>query len=225
MGVPVRVQVIRNNETLYRLNDLAIGSNNPSKLAITSFWLMAVFGKLMPCTLISVFIGLLLKKLHESAARRKRLFAHSDKGRNSSQRGGGGGRTARHQCTTTMLLVIIIMYIVCEIPQVFAIIMSAMSRQFFQNVYFLIADTLDMIALINNAINFVLYCTMSQQFREHLLVVRACTGAGPQSARFNKKTYHSVEQSGVNTRTTNNHADNGLCVTGDTNVEKSVSQV
>ena len=213
--------------TLYRLNDPAIGPDSPSTLAITAFWLIAVLGKLVPCCLIAIFIGLLLKKLHESAARRKRLFANADAagagGKGSSSR--RGGREARHQCTTTMLLVIIVMYIVTEIPQVFVIIMSAMSKNFFRNVYMLLADTLDMIALVNNAINFVLYCTMSQQFREHLLIVQVCKGAGdggrggPQSTRIGNKTYHSVEQSCANTAQT--HADNGMCG----GVEKSVTNV
>lgn len=205
------------NRTLYKLNEPAIGSQNPGNLAMTAFWLIALVGKLVPCTLISIFIGLLLKKLHESAARRKRLFANADKGRKNSQR----GRSSRHQCTTTMLLVIIVMYIVTEIPQVVAIIMSAMSMDFFRNVYMLVADTLDMIALINNAINFVLYCTMSQQFREHLLVVKACTGAGPQGGRFNKRSYQSVEQSCCANNQT--QMENGLCVTMTT--EKSISHV
>ena len=113
----------------------------------------------------------------------------------------------------------------CCPPQVFAIILSAMSRDFFVNVYMLLADTLDMIALVNNAINFVLYCTMSQQFREHLMVVKACTGAsgqGFQAARFGRKAYQSVEQSCVQTHTV---ATNGLCVTTTLTTEKSVSHV
>jgi hypothetical protein len=105
-------------------------------------------------------------------------------------------------------------------PQFVLIIMSATYQGFFRNVYLLLADTMDMLALVNNAINFVLYCTMSQQFREHLLVVRQCTTVTHQSARFGKKTYQSVEQSCVNTQ----QMDNGLCVTVDT-TDKSVSQV
>ncbi|XP_076472297.1 uncharacterized protein LOC143301791 [Babylonia areolata] len=163
------VSVEQGNKTLYRLNEAAVGSTSPSVLARAAVWLMAVLGKLVPCVLISVFIGLLLRKLHESASRRKRLFTSS----------GRGGRTlSRHQCTTTMLLVIIVMYILTEIPQVVAIVLSALSRDFFVNVYLLLADTLDLIALVNNAINFLLYCTMSQQFRDQLLVVRACSGGG-----------------------------------------------
>ncbi|XP_025084279.1 LOW QUALITY PROTEIN: sex peptide receptor-like [Pomacea canaliculata] len=201
------------NMTLYKLNEPAIGSTNPSRLALTAFWLYAIGGKLIPCTLISVFIGLLLKKLHESAARRKRLFASANKSKKSQC-----GRTTRHQCTTTMLLVIIVMYILTEVPQTFLIIMSAFSKQFFMNVYMLLADTMDMIALINNAMNFVLYCAMSQQFREHL-VVRVCNGP-PQSTRFGKKTYQSVDHSCNNTHT---HGD-GLCATTAT-TEKSISHV
>nr|KAG5695007.1 hypothetical protein BaRGS_015831 [Batillaria attramentaria] len=203
-----------NNATYYKLNEPAIGSEDPSNLALASFWLMAIVGKLLPCTLISIFIGLLLKKLHESAARRKRLFANSSDSRKKAQ----GARTKSHQCTTTMLLVIIVMYIVTEVPQTVLIVMSAFSKTFFRNVYFLLADTVDMIALVNNAINFVLYCTMSQQFREHLNVVRACTGP-PQGTRFGKKNYQSVEQS-----CGNNHTQmDGLCVTMST--EKSISHV
>ncbi|KAK6174915.1 hypothetical protein SNE40_013474 [Patella caerulea] len=149
------------NSSMYRLNEFALGSKNPSSIVLLAFWLYAIAGKLLPCALITIFMGFLLKKLHESAERRKRLF--------STNASSNSKKKKDHKSTTTMLLVIIILYIVTELPQSVVVVMSACLDGFFENVYFLLADILDMAALINNAINFVLYCIMSQQFREHLL--------------------------------------------------------
>lgn len=92
-----------------------------------------------------------------------------------------------------MLLAIIVMYMVTEFPQAFVVIMAASYENFFRNVYFLLADILDMAALVNNAINFVLYCAMSQQFREQLLEYSNCVNSQvPLQRSFNTRQYESV---------------------------------
>ncbi|XP_046562383.1 G-protein coupled receptor dmsr-1-like [Haliotis rubra] len=199
------------NASIYRLNDYALGNNNPTTRALVAFWLYAIVGKLLPCTLISIFMGLLLKKLHESAKRQKRLFNASDHAQKKKK---------RHKCTTTMLLVIIVMYMITELPQSFIILMSASYQYFFRHVYFLLADVLDMAALINNAINFVLYCTMSQQFRDHLYDLSGALLCRKQRAK-RKRFANNVHYDTVNASANQSHLDH-LCVTTATS-EKSLS--
>ena len=68
--------------------------------------------------------------------------------------------------TTMMLIIVCILFLITEFPQsillFFAIIMD---ESYYQNVYMPLGDLLDIIALINNSINFLLYCSMSRAFR------------------------------------------------------------
>ncbi len=69
--------------------------------------------------------------------------------------------------TTLMLTVVCILFLVTEFPQAVLLFFSiVMGNTFYENVYMPLGDFMDIIALINNAINFLLYCTMSRQFRE-----------------------------------------------------------
>jgi hypothetical protein len=56
-----------------------------------------------------------------------------------------------------------------ELPQGILILLSATVKDFYKSVYVPLGDLMDFIALVNNAINFVLYCSMSQQFRSRFL--------------------------------------------------------
>lgn len=82
------------------------------------------------------------------------------------------GHPTRHQDnsrTTRMLLVVITLFLVTELPQAILIVLSATIPGFFLYVYVPLGDMMDMIALVNNGINFLLYCIMSRDFRTTLL--------------------------------------------------------
>jgi hypothetical protein len=69
--------------------------------------------------------------------------------------------------TTKMLIAVLIMFLVCEFPSgILALLSGLLGKVFFRNVYNHFGDLMDMLALINSAVNFVLYCLMSQQFRK-----------------------------------------------------------
>lgn len=81
-------------------------------------------------------------------------------------------RMTRHQDnsrTTRMLLVVITLFLVTELPQGILIVLSATISGFFMDVYVPLGDIMDMLALVNNGINFLLYCIMSRDFRKTLL--------------------------------------------------------
>lgn len=78
--------------------------------------------------------------------------------------------------TTRMLIAVLIMFLICEFPSgILALLSGILGKLFFKNVYNNFGDLMDMLALINSAVNFVLYCLMSQQFRKtfsHLFCIR-----------------------------------------------------
>ncbi|KAL1395403.1 hypothetical protein pipiens_011285 [Culex pipiens pipiens] len=56
--------------------------------------------------------------------------------------------------------------ILTEFPQgILGLLSAVLGPPFFYNCYLKLGDLMDVMALINSAINFILYCTMSRQFR------------------------------------------------------------
>lgn len=155
------------NATQFWVLDMPIGKNETDSMAMLTFLVYPIAGKIIPIILISIFGGLLLRTLWETDKRGRRL-----KGDNSSSH-------QQNRRTTMMLLAIIVMYIISEVPQSVLVIMCVAVKDFFREVYMPLSDIIDVIALVNSAINFGMYCTMSRQFRTCLTdsidaCVRSC---------------------------------------------------
>lgn len=142
--------------------------------------MFSVLLKLIPCVLLTILSLALIRVLVEANKRKQRLLSGNipmrknsntlmatsastkmtnDKARNFSQQSGDR--------TTKMLIAILIMFLVCEFPSgILALLSGIFGKIFFNNVYSKFGDLMDMLALINSAVNFVLYCLMSQQFRK-----------------------------------------------------------
>lgn len=120
-------------------------------------WLFIIVGKLLPCILICVFGCLLLRTLRQSQQLTESLKLTST-----------SRRMRAHKRTTVMLLAIMTMFMISELPSAVLVLISVFRDGFFMDYYMLFADTLDILSLINNAINFIMYCIMSRQFRDCL---------------------------------------------------------
>ena len=70
-----------------------------------------------------------------------------------------------HTRTTTMLVVIVVLFLLTELPQGVISLMVAYDSSFFPLLYVPLGDLFDILALVNNGINFALYCCMSKRFR------------------------------------------------------------
>ncbi|CAG5121867.1 unnamed protein product [Candidula unifasciata] len=127
-----------------------------------TFFIYPVAGKIVPCTLISIFGGLLLHTLRETDKRSRRLKGESSSGNN------GHSQTRR---TTIMLLAIIALYLISEIPQSILVLLCIFVQDFFTDVYGLLGDFIDLLTLLNTAFNFITYIAMSSQFRNTLVEV------------------------------------------------------
>ncbi|XP_062587052.1 G-protein coupled receptor dmsr-1-like [Saccostrea cucullata] len=152
--VTTKIENINSTE-VYRYQGFEIQSPNLSPLQTAFVWIFLVIGKWIPCFLIIVFGILLVCTLHKSKKRTEKLKGAQTK-----------ARLKQHTRTTAMLLVIILMYIVSELPQTIVLVISYVSKNFLD--YILLGDTIDIICLINNSVNIVLYCAMSKQFRDML---------------------------------------------------------
>lgn len=156
------------NTTIYVLRDLKLGKNDTEILVLVNVWLYAVSAKLIPCLLMSIFGTMLIYNIHVKIRHRRKVLQIS--GTNSI-------RLSEHSRTTKMLLAVIILFLVTELPQGILIVCSACIDNFFDKVYIPLGDVMDIVALVNNAVNFILYCSMSTKFREtfvHLFIHCSC---------------------------------------------------
>ena len=149
------------NTTIYGLKELNLASHDTPPIVLANVLTYAVIAKLVPCILMVIFGGSLLYSLGIKGRQRRRRLS-STKLTNKK----GGNRPSK---TTRMLLVVIILFLITEFPQGILIFVSAIVPGFYKNVYMPLGDLMDFIALVNNAINFVLYCSMSNQFRSRFL--------------------------------------------------------
>lgn len=144
-----------NNTTGYVFEDWEIV---PGGTKLISLILYSSVAKLLPCVLIIIFGGLLLKTLRKTKQHRRYLSANGISVANSNNKDPSR--------TTVMLLIVIVLFLVTELPQGVLILCCIFLKNFFENIYIPLGDAMDILALTNNCINFVLYCTMSREFRQ-----------------------------------------------------------
>ena len=65
-----------------------------------------------------------------------------------------------------MLIVVVLCFVVTELPQGILAFLSGVDEYIFDNVYVPLGDIWDILVLVNSSANFILYCTMSAQYRK-----------------------------------------------------------
>ena len=131
---------------------------SPTLLNAINYWIQSLVVKLVPCLLLTIFTLVLVAAMRR--ARRRHAVLKQQGRRVESE------RAREHNRTTGMLLAVVLLFLVTELPQGVLTLCSIFSSSLFEQVYWPLGDLLDMTALINNSVNFVLYCSMSQQFRD-----------------------------------------------------------
>ncbi|KAK3083313.1 hypothetical protein FSP39_019255 [Pinctada imbricata] len=147
------------NSTIFIMKDPKLASQSVSKIMFLNIILYGVVAKLLPCVLMIIYGSLLLRTLN-SKFRTKRLQLLRK--RTYLQRPMDTSRT------TIMLLIVLVLFLLTELPQSILVLLSLFLKGFFENIYIPLGDTMDILALVNNGINFILYCTMSREFRKGL---------------------------------------------------------
>lgn len=120
-----------------------------------NFWIQAVIVKLIPCLGLTVLSILLVKTMKKADEKRKTLVQQSS-----------NNRTQKTNRTTRMLLTVVVLFVVTELPQGILMLLNGSLPGFREEIYEPLGDLIDIMALINNGINFVIYCAMSKQFRD-----------------------------------------------------------
>ncbi|KAI0230162.1 Sex peptide receptor, partial [Lamellibrachia satsuma] len=141
-------------QTYYMFVDSALAA---TMVNTVNYWIQAFLVKLIPCMLLTVLTILLLLAMHRAKRRRMRLKSQGRKDESE--------RAQEHNRTTRMLLAVVVLFLISELPQGILTLCSIFIVDFFNDVYWPLGDLLDIMALLNNSINFILYCTMSRQFR------------------------------------------------------------
>lgn len=138
------------NTSAFGIKELKLGTPQTELVIFTNMLTYAVLAKVLPCVLILIFSGSLLYNMGIKSTRRRQRLSTS----------------RQHFKTNRMLLAVLVMFIFTELPQGIFLILSATVPYFYDTVSYPLGDLIDFVSLLNNAINFVLYCVMSQQFRE-----------------------------------------------------------
>ena len=142
----------------YWFKERAYATAHDRLLLTINFWLYGVVIKIIPCILLTLLSGLLIRAMQEASKKRARLMSQGMRAESE--------RTNEHNRTTAMLVAVVLCFVITELPQGILCFMSGISQQFFADVYTPLGDVMDFLVLINSAVNFMLYCIMSRQFRD-----------------------------------------------------------
>lgn len=163
--------VVKNSSSNYTVKYFVIKQIDNETFLKVNYWVQSIIVKLIPCVLLTILTVLLISAMQAANKRRMILMSQGRKGESEREQ-----ETNR---TTGMLLAIVALFLITELPQGILFLCSTFIPDFFGDVMVHLGDLLDIVALINNSINFVLYCTMSRQFR--VTFVDVFCGCCPES--------------------------------------------
>jgi hypothetical protein len=160
-----------------------IGSSTGGRLEKISFAMIALCLKILPVSILIVFSLLLIRNILSARQLRFRLRRRCSSIPSSSH-------FTREFLTTTMLLFITCCTLIVELPQGVLLVGIGISARLF-TLYSQLVDFCDFISISSSFITFVMYCSMSQQFREEMFVLLLVSS----SRRFHRHTRrHQVNQ-------------------------------
>ena len=159
------------NGTMYEIVTTSTLPNSTAVdffLSTINFWIHALIIKLLPCVLMSLFGFLLVLTVRRQRQRSQRLLQGAGRKTSSQRRAKCQSKTKASEGshTTAMLVSVIVLFLITEFPQGVLALISGLEPIYFSTLYIPLGDVMDIAALVNNAINFVLYCAMSRQFRQ-----------------------------------------------------------
>ncbi|KAH8349659.1 hypothetical protein KR084_003739, partial [Drosophila pseudotakahashii] len=176
---PTPSPVVR-NVTVYRLYHSDLALHNAS-LQNATFLIYSVVIKLIPCIALTILSVRLILALLEAKRRRKKLTSKpiapaASNGTKSVINGKAADRPRKNSKTlekekqtdrtTRMLLAVLLLFLITEFPQgIMGLLNAVLGDVFYLQCYLRLSDLMDILALINSSINFILYCSMSKQFR------------------------------------------------------------
>ncbi|XP_045501801.1 G-protein coupled receptor dmsr-1-like isoform X1 [Colias croceus] len=144
-----------------------VDSNSQGSLYQTNFWVHSVLIKLLPCSILTVISMWLIRALYNANQHQKNLRNYSACPAAEKMVKRQHKADKRTDRTTKMLLAVLLLFLVTELPQgILGLMSGLLGSCFFKRCYGLFGELMDFLALLNGAINFILYCSMSRQFRQ-----------------------------------------------------------
>ena len=153
--------ISNNNTKFYIIGKSELDVRLNGLLFSFTFILQAFCVKLIPCILVVILSTLLIHSIHKMNKNHKKLCALGSKKRRDLE------KSKDNNQTNLMLVLVCFLFFVTEFPQGVLAFLSFTfeSKNFHEEVYMKLGDTMDMLSLLNSALNFVLYCLMSKLFR------------------------------------------------------------
>jgi hypothetical protein len=166
------------NTTLYfyYIAESELNFNTNNLIFKLSFYIQAIIGKILPCCLLGVFIGLIRHNLNIVKLNKENVLCNIEttsviyhnnneivviETNNTIQQ----AKRIEHKQKTLMLLFVCLLLFIAELPQAFLLLCSIFSDYIYLTIYKPLGDLLDVLVLITYPINFFIYCSMSKLFR------------------------------------------------------------
>lgn len=139
----------------YMVSFSILANMNDRLLTKMCFWMYSVLMKLVPCILLTVLIVTLIRALY---ANNKRKMALKNRKTDDDK---------THERVSGMLIAVLSIFIITESPGgILALLYCILGQEYYVKVYLNLGEVMDILAVFNSAVNFILYCTMSRHFRE-----------------------------------------------------------
>ncbi|XP_016930284.2 G-protein coupled receptor dmsr-1 isoform X2 [Drosophila suzukii] len=150
-----------NSEAMYH-----VYFDKDSVLYRFNFWIHSVLIKLLPCGILIVISAVLMHVLCEASRRRLKLRDYNNPAKYESRSKKPPRCDRRNDRTTLLLVAVLVLFLITEFPQgLLGLLSGVMEKCFFAHCYPPFGELMDLLALINAAVGFVLYGLMSKQFR------------------------------------------------------------
>lgn len=184
-------EIISNSESeqFYKLVETDLDERLNGLLYRITFISQAFCMQLIPCLLLVILSGLLIHSIKVGNILSKRL---KDLGKRTKEE-----KTSEHKSTNIMLVLVCALFVLTELPHGIMKILSIIFEQqnFHHQVYEKLGDIIDLMALLNNAVNFILYCAMSKKFRRTFQKVFCKAICVPHKNLFNRNSLSSKSNS------------------------------
>ncbi|CAG5055596.1 unnamed protein product [Parnassius apollo] len=143
-----------------------VDSDYEGQLYQINFWVHAVVIKLLPCCILTVISLWLIREVYNANEHQRKIRGYISCSTNNKTGKRQNKADKRANRTTKMLVAVLFLFLATELPQgILGLLSGLLGRCFFKGCYDLFGELMDALALLNGAINFILYCSMSRQFR------------------------------------------------------------
>lgn len=128
-----------------------------------------MFIKLLPCIILTIISCWLIRTLFKAKKRKQVLRGYDSyplttNGKDMKRKVSKAERRADR--TTKMLIAVLLLFLLTEFPQgIFAFFIGLKGKDLFLICYQQYGEVMDIMALLNGSINFILYCCMNRMFR------------------------------------------------------------